>query len=101
MWDWLCPEHGSFEDLAHSDVRQMPCPYCGANAPRQIPAPRIDKMGMALQSGATETSIAHFERVHRERKAIEDRSYRDHGDYGSHAGGDGGRPITPDIASSL
>lgn len=56
---------------------------------------------MAMQDGATPTAIDHFERVHRERKAIEERSYREHGDYGTHAGSDGGAPVSPDIASSL
>lgn len=55
---------------------------------------------MAVQDGATETSIRHFERVHRQRKRIEDNRYDSHGDYGSHAGSDGGQ-LTPEKASRL
>lgn len=101
MFDWHCPAHGLFEDLAHSDTRQTPCPRCGELADRQISAVRIDKSAMAMASGATPTSIDHFERIHRERKAIEERSYREHGDYGTHAGSDGGVPVSPEHASAL
>jgi hypothetical protein len=56
---------------------------------------------MALASGATPTSIDHFERIHRERKAIEEKSFRNNGDYGTHAGSDGGAPVTQEHASAL
>lgn len=62
---------------------------------------RIDRWGMALQPGATETSIAYFERAHKQRKAIEEKRFRDHGDYGSHPGSDGGAPLTPEGAAKL
>lgn len=101
LWDWLCPIHGEFEELAQSTVKAMPCPKCSRTSVRQISAVRIDKSAMALQAGASPTAIDHFDRVHRERREIEERSYREHGDYGSHAGGDGGSPVTPDIAADL
>jgi hypothetical protein len=101
LFDFLCAEHGLFEDLAKPDIHQVPCPKCGLNAIRQISAPRIDKSAMALQSGATPTSIDHFERVHRERRAIEERTYANHGDYGTHAGADSGGTVTPEIAGAL
>lgn len=43
---------------------------------------------MALQDGATETSIAHFERIHQQQKAKEEKSMREHGDYGKAPGSD-------------
>jgi hypothetical protein len=46
---------------------------------------------MALGTGATPTSVDYFDRIHRERKVIEERNERNHGDYGTEAGGDGGR----------
>lgn len=61
---------------------------------------RIDRMGMAVQAGATETSISYFERAHRQRKAIEDKRFAEHGDYGSAAGSDGG-VVTPQDAGKL
>lgn len=101
MFDFECTLHGLFEDLVKSDIRQIPCPQCGAPAQRTISPVRIDRTAMALQESATPTAIDHFDRIHRERKAIEERSYRDHGDYGNHAGSAGGRPITPEIAAHL
>jgi hypothetical protein len=62
---------------------------------------KIDKLGMALQDGASPTSIDYFERIHRQRKKIESAKYAEHGDYGTHAGGDGGAPLTPDRAAHL
>jgi len=101
MFDFECPQCGVFEDLVKSDIRQTPCPRCKSPAQRLISPVRIDRLGMALQEGASPTSIDYFERVHRQRKAIEERSYSEHGDYGSHAGSDGGAPVTPDIAADL
>lgn len=101
LYDFECPLHGLFEELVNSSVRESPCPQCGAPAQRTISPVRIDRTAMALQDGATPTSIDHFERIHRERKAIEDRAYSEHGDYGNHAGSAGGRPVTPEIAAQL
>lgn len=60
-----------------------------------MPIPRIDKLGMAVRSGATPTSIDAFERAHRQQKVIEERAEREHGDYGTAPGGDGGRSYAP------
>jgi putative FmdB family regulatory protein len=101
LFDFLCAEHGLFEELVKPEIHQAPCPKCGSSAQRQISAVRIDKTGMALQDGATPTSIDHFERVHRERRRIEEKTYREHGDYGPSAGAGITGPVTPDIASHL
>jgi hypothetical protein len=101
MFDWLCPVHGEFEELAKSDTKSLPCPQCSRTSNRQISAVRIDKSAMAFQEGASPTAIDHFERVHRERRAIEERTYKEHGDYGNHAGGDGGSPVSPESAAML
>lgn len=101
LFDFECPVHGKFEELVKSDVRHSPCPRCAAPASRQISPVKIDKIGMALQEGASPTSIDYFERIHRQRKKIEDATYAEHGDYGTHAGGDGGAPLTPAKAAKL
>lgn len=89
MYDWRCKGCGAeFEDLAKSDVFQTPCPKCSETANRIISCPRIDKTAMALQDGATETSISHFEHIHKQQKAKEEKSYREHGDYGKSPGSD-------------
>jgi hypothetical protein len=101
MFDFECPVHGKFEDLAKSSVKAIPCPQCKAPANRIISPVKIDKLGMALQDGASPTSIDYFERIHRQRKKIEDAKFAAHGDYGTHAGGDGGSPVTPEAAAKL
>jgi putative FmdB family regulatory protein len=78
----------SFEELTKPADYWSKCPKCGANARREITPVRIDKTRMACTAGATETSIKHFDRVHKQRKAIEEKSFRDHGDYGKPAGCD-------------
>lgn len=89
LFDWRCKScEAEFEELEHSDVFRLPCPKCGETALRIISCPRIDKTAMALQDGATETSIAHFERIHQQQKAKEEKSYREHGDYGKSPGSD-------------
>lgn len=101
LWDFECSKCGVFEELAQPTEKSARCPRCDSAAPRIISPVRIDRMGMAVQPGATESSIKYFERAHRQRKAIEDKRYRDHGDYGSHAGSDGGAPVTPEVARNL
>ncbi len=101
MFDFECPVHGYFEELVKPDIRQIPCPQCSAPASRQISPVKIDKIGMALQDGASPTSIDYFERIHRQRKRIENAKFEAHGDYGTHAGGDGGPPLTPEKAGHL
>lgn len=101
LYDFECPVHGKFEDMVKSDIHQVPCPQCKAPASRLISPVKIDKLGMAVQDGASPTSIDYFERVHRQRKKIESATYEAHGDYGTHAGGDGGAPVTPEVAAKL
>ena len=88
LFDFECAEHGLFEDLVKPDIFQAPCPVCSRNAPRQISAPRIDHYHMAMSASASPESIAKFDRMHRERKAKEDRAEAEHGDYGPAAGAD-------------
>lgn len=87
MFDFAC-EHGhSFEDLVPPSVVEVPC-VCGATASRLISPVRIDRSAIALTKGASPESIAHFDRIHRERKAIEEKRYERNGDYGSASGAD-------------
>lgn len=89
MFDFRCKtcKH-EFEELVKSDIFRIQCPKCSETALRIISCPRIDKTAMALQEGATETSLRHFERTHLQQKAKEEKCYRDHGDYGKSPGSD-------------
>ena len=89
LFDFRCKacDH-EFEELVKPDVFRIQCPKCSETALRIISCPRIDKTAMAIQDGATETSLRHFERIHLQQKAKEEKSYREHGDYGKSPGSD-------------
>ena len=89
MFDFKCNGCGAeFEDLVESAVRVAPCLKCGANADRQISAVRFDRLKAAASGDGMPGAVDYFDRVHRERKAIEERKEREHGDYGPAAGAD-------------
>jgi putative FmdB family regulatory protein len=89
IYDFECAGCGAkFEDMAPADVQYVQCHACDYVARRQISPVRIDRSHIALSASASPESIAHFDRVHRERKAIEEKSMREHGDYGKAAGSD-------------
>jgi putative FmdB family regulatory protein len=89
LFDFQCQNCNLlFEELVKSSKKKAPCPKCQATAIRQISTPRIDRSAIALTKGASPESIAHFDRIHRERKAIEERTHAEHGDYGKSAGAD-------------
>lgn len=90
LYDFECSTHGLFEDLVKPDVFQAPCPKCNRNAPRQIAAPRIGHLQMALSDSASPESIAKFDRAHRQQKAKEQKAEREHGEgeYGPRPGAD-------------
>lgn len=89
MFDFKCTVCGAeFEELVDPAHRKIACLKCGATAERQISVVHIDKLGMATSGDGFETSIDYFDKVHRERKAIEDKAYAEHGDYGHAAGAD-------------
>jgi putative FmdB family regulatory protein len=77
-----------FEDLAKPENYWSKCPECGGNARREITPIRINHSAMAAFDSASPATLKHFDRVHQQRKAIEEKSFRDHGDYGKPAGSD-------------
>jgi len=95
LFDFLCPSGHEFEELVYNTEYCYECPQCGLIGKRQLSVLRIDRSGMSLRSGATPTSIDHFDKLHRQQKAIEERAEREHGDYGVAPGGDGGRSYAP------
>jgi putative FmdB family regulatory protein len=89
LFQFACTKCGnSFEDLAKPGDYWCKCPECGANAKREITPVRIDNTAFATQEGATPTSIDRWDRMHQQRKKIEEKRMRDHGDYGKAAGSD-------------
>lgn len=89
MFDFHCAECGAdFEELVGSATQTIQCAKCGANADRQISPVRFDRLKAAASGDGMTGAIDYFEKVHRERKAIEERKEAEHGDYGAAAGAD-------------
>lgn len=89
MFDFECSacKH-VFEELVRSKEREQICPECGQLAKRTISPVRIDYTGIATSGDGMETSIDRFDHMHRQRRVIEERTYREHGDYGKSPGSD-------------
>jgi putative FmdB family regulatory protein len=56
MYGFRCPQHGSFESLLPMGAApsRAACPRCGADAPRQVSAPRIVRSSRSAWFGAVE-----------------------------------------------
>lgn len=78
----------TFEDFVNTENHSTECPECKATAQRILSAVRIDRTRIATTANASPESIKHFDRIHRQRKAIEDKTFKEHGDYGKAAGSD-------------
>lgn len=89
LFQFACTECGlSFEELTKPVDYWSKCTQCGANAQREIMPVRIYHTAMAASESASPETLRHFDRVHNQRKAIEEKRFRDHGDYGKPAGAD-------------
>ncbi len=87
-YDFHCTECGTtFEEFVESAETEHAC-ECGSTAGRILSAIRIDRSAIAVTLGASPESIAHFDRVHQQRKTIEEKTMREHGDYGKMPGSD-------------
>jgi protein-arginine kinase activator protein McsA len=87
-FDFQCTECDlTSEHFVDHKVKRVTC-QCGAIARRILSVVRIDKSGLSMLRGASPESIAHFDRIHRQQKTIEERTMREHGDYGKAPGSD-------------
>jgi len=77
-----------FEEFVNHDIAVHLCPICSKPARRILTAVRIDRSAIALTAGASPESIAHFDRLHQQRKIIEEKTFKEHGDYGKAPGSD-------------
>lgn len=100
MFDFECACGAKFEDLLDPACRTTECPRCGAAAERVISPVHIDQLRMAATGDGYGTANDYFAKVHRERKAVEERTFADHGDYGAAAGAAGG-VVRPEDASGM
>lgn len=83
LYDYRCPARHVHEARENSDTRSRQCPECDATAVRVIlVAAKLDYGSMAMGESAGTTAIDRFERQHKEQRAKEEKSLREHGDYG-------------------
>jgi len=86
--DFYCTECGlTFEKFVPQETEETAC-SCEATARRILSTVRIDRSAIALTVGASPESIAHFDRLHQQRKTIEEKTFKEHGDYGKAPGSD-------------
>ena len=89
LFDFRCTKcKHIFEELVKPGDYWAHCPKCASNAKRMMSPFRIDRTRMAVSPSASPDSIRHFDRVHKQRRAIEEKSQQNHGDYGKAAGSD-------------
>lgn len=88
FYDFHCTDCGRiFEGFESTETHDIPC-QCSGTARRILSAVRIDRTRIATTGSASPESIAHFDRIHRQRKIIEERNLANHGDVGKMPGSD-------------
>lgn len=89
-YDFSCTDCNRIsEAFTNTTETSIECPHCSGIAGRILSPVRIDKSRIACSGdSASPESIRHFDRVHRQRKALEEKTFKEHGDYGKAAGSD-------------
>jgi hypothetical protein len=90
LHDFRCEACGLVsEHLIESNVTVIQCSECHGNATRvfkQLAKPHW--LALAQGDSASPEAIDRFERMHKQQKAKEDKSWDEHGDYGPRPGAD-------------
>ena len=81
--DFECGAGHVHDALVKPDIQEHECPECGDTAHMVfLTPPRIDWASMAQGDNAGPEFIERFDRIHRKQKEKEERSWKEHGDYG-------------------
>lgn len=89
LFDFRCTKCAAItESMVKPGQYWVACSECGGNAQRILSPVRVNHYKMAISESASPASIRHFDRQHQQQKAKEEKTYRDHGDYGKAAGSD-------------
>lgn len=88
LHDYRCTECGLVEErFVKVDDTIIACNRCSGAAQRiTLKAPNPDWAGLAMGSTASPEAINRFERVHKQQRDKEEKTFREHGDYGPAAG---------------
>jgi|TARA_S200002703_G_C3703566_1_gene216099 hypothetical protein len=91
LHDFRCEECGTVEEhMCSADDIMSVCDTCGAVSHRvfkQLAKPHW--LALAQGASASPEAIDRFERMHKQQKAKEDKTYAEHGDYGNAPGASG------------
>ena len=88
-YNFTCPACGHEEDIfcKVSERGSQSCGECGSETRQVIrQAPRPHWTSLAMGDSASPEAIKKFEKMRREQRAREERSMREHGDYGKSPG---------------
>ena len=82
IYDFKCDECGRVDEhLVKLSVKNMECPECGANMSRQIGIPNFSTSSLATGESATPDSIDRWEKMRKQKMAIEKKNQENHGTY--------------------
>lgn len=89
LHDFECQSCGVVtEHLVSSSVYEIDCIYCLGTTKRVIlQAAKPHWSSLAMGDSASPEAIDRFERLHKQQKAKEEKTYAEHGDYGPASGG--------------
>lgn len=88
LYDYRCANGHVTEERRSFDEREIKCSECGAHSIRVfLTTPSLDYGRMAMGDGCA-SAIDRFDRMHREQRKKEEKSLREHGDYGPRPGSD-------------
>lgn len=86
-YEYRCECGLNFERWCNVSERHDQQCECGRTATQVIrTAPQPHWTSLAMGSSASPEAIAKFDKMHREKRAKEDATYREHGDYGKTPG---------------
>ena len=90
LYDYRCSACSNVEERAATpEERELSCSNCDATAVRiWLTAPKPDWLSLAQGEGASPEAIDKFDRMHRQQRDKEERSFDEHGDYGPEPGAD-------------
>jgi putative FmdB family regulatory protein len=93
--DFRCTEcNHVHEALVHWKDKERECPECGNVARRVfLKLPELSYLTMGAQKHVSPEFQSRFDKMHRDQKAKEEKSLKEHGDYGpSHGYQEPGKP---------
>lgn len=98
LHDYRCLRCGqTAEHFVPMGTQSVDCPNCLGTAELVfLKVAKPDWLSLAQGSSASPEAIDRFEKMHKQQTAKEQKSLKDHGDYGTTPGGDGAYRAPPE-----